>query len=104
MMNYSSNDVKKLILEIKEYAETEIIEYKEAKINYSFKEIGQYFSALSNEASIRNKSCGWLFFGISDNGELINTQYRNDGNLQSLKKEIAAQTNERITFFRDIRN
>jgi ATP-dependent DNA helicase RecG len=31
-------------------AETEVFEFKEAKNDFSFEKIGQYFSALSNEA------------------------------------------------------
>ena len=31
------------------------MEFKEAATNYSFKEIGEYFSALSNEAILRDK-------------------------------------------------
>ena len=32
------------------------VEFKEAKTNYSFNDIGKYFSALSNEANIRGFS------------------------------------------------
>ena len=82
---------------IKEF-ENEVVEFKEAKINYSFNEIGKYFSALGNEANIRGKKEAWLIFGIDNNGNLKGSDYRKDGGLQSLKKEIISGTNERLTF------
>ena len=33
--------------------ENEVVEFKEAKSNFSFNDIGKYFSALSNEANLR---------------------------------------------------
>lgn len=82
---------------IKEF-ENEVVEFKEAKLNYSFKDIGKYFSALGNEANIRGKKEAWLIFGIDNNGNVIGSDYRKDGGLQNLKKEIAEKTNERLTF------
>ena len=35
--------------------EDEVVEFKESCTNYSFKDIGKYFSALGNEANIRDK-------------------------------------------------
>lgn len=97
-MIYTDKELKEIIINIKDYSETEVIEFKEARSNYSFKDIGKYFSALSNEANIREKQQGWLMFGIADSGNIIGTNYRNDNSLQSLKKEIAGCTNERLTF------
>ena len=97
-MIYTEDKLKKMILSVKDYSETEVIEFKEASTSFSFKDIGKYFSALSNEANIREKQQGWLIFGIADSGMITGTSYRNDGKLQSLKKEIAACTNERLTF------
>lgn len=91
----------KLIPRIREMIkgfESEVVEFKEAKLNYSFKDIGKYFSALGNEANIRGKKEAWLIFGIDNNGNVIGSDYRKDGGLQNLKKEIAEKTNERLTF------
>ena len=75
--------------------EDEVVEFKEAKNNYSFQDIGKYFSALSNEANLRSKREGWLIFGVSDHRETVGTNYRKDGNsLHGLKKEIASNTNK----------
>lgn len=79
--------------------ENEVVEFKEAKNDKSFNEIGQYFSALSNEANLRGKSEGWLIFGITNAPEIVGTNYRSEGrSLQSLKKEIMERTNQRTTF------
>ena len=96
-MIYTDSELTELILSIKDKPETEIIEFKEAVSNYSFNDIGKYFSALSNEANINEAPCGWLIFGITDNGIIKGTNFRTTG-LQSLKKELAGHTNERLTF------
>lgn len=38
--------IRKMIIDFKD----EVVEFKEARTNYSFKDIGKYFSALGNEA------------------------------------------------------
>lgn len=80
--------------------ETEWLEFKEAKNTFHFNEIGEYFSALSNEANLKNKDCGWLIFGIENKSrKIINTLFRrNRTDLDSLKSEIAGKTTNRITF------
>jgi len=80
--------------------ETEWLEFKEAKNNFDFNKLGKYFSALSNEANLKEKPCGWLIFGIKDKTrEIIGTEYRsNKKDLDSLKEEIAKKTNNRATF------
>jgi hypothetical protein len=45
-------------------AETEWAEFKEAKNGFHFNDLGQYFSALSNEANLKNQTFGWLVFGV----------------------------------------
>lgn len=81
--------------------ELEWVEFKEAKQNIHFDELGQYFSALSNEANIKGKECGWLVMGISNKPprQVVGTQYRPTAlDLESLKHEIARQTNNGMTF------
>ena len=79
--------------------ENEIVEFKEAKNTYDFGKIGKYFSALSNEANLKNLSNAWLVFGIQDNRTVVGSQFRSqEADLQSLKKEIADKTTNRITF------
>ena len=97
-MIYTEHQLKEMIIEMIDNFENEVVEFKEARTNYSFKDIGKYFSALGNEANIRGKREGWLIFGVADNKDIVGTSYRNDGGLQNLKKEIVGGTNERLTF------
>ncbi|EKE10827.1 MAG: hypothetical protein ACD_15C00195G0018 [uncultured bacterium] len=74
-------------------AENEIIEWKEAKNSFDFRKLGKYFSALSNEANLKNKKSAWLVFGIKDNKDIIGTNFRNDSiSLNSLKSELSRDT------------
>lgn len=81
-------------------SETEWLEFKEAKDNYDFSKLGKYFSALSNEANLKNNQYGWLIFGVEDKTRnIVGTRYRHHrSSLDSLKLEIANKTNNRITF------
>lgn len=81
-------------------AETEWFEFKEVQLNIAFKEIGQYFSALSNEANLHDKPSGWLVFGIEDRThDITGTHYRPDRPaLDSLKHEIAQKTTSALAF------
>lgn len=97
-MVYTLEQIKDKVTQMLGRFENEVVEFKEAASNYSFKEIGKYFSALSNEANLRNKHEAWLVFGVSDNNQIVGTEYRKNGSLQSIKKELAASTNERMTF------
>ena len=97
-MIYADNQLKEKILKLMDTFENEVIEFKEARSNYSFNDIGKYFSALSNEANLRGLQEAWLVFGISDEKEIVGTEFRKQGGLHSLKKEIVNGTNERLTF------
>lgn len=97
-MIYADNHLKQKILQMMDASECEVVEFKEARSNYSFNDIGKYFSALSNEANLRGLQEAWLIFGISDDKQIVGTEYRKQGGLQSLKKEIVGSTNERLTF------
>lgn len=81
-------------------SETEWVEFKAAKTTFSFKKLGQYFSALSNEANLKQKPQGWLIFGVHDKArQITNTGYRpNRKNLDGLKGEIARHTTGNLTF------
>ena len=46
--------------------EYEIVEFKEAKGQYSEDKIGRYFSAISNEANLKNQQYGWFVLGVSE--------------------------------------
>lgn len=96
---YTDSELKKKIYKMIEDFESEVVEFKEATSNFSFNDIGKYFSALGNEANIRGLAEAWLIFGITNDKQIKGTNYRKGGNLQSLKKEITNGTNEKLTFY-----
>ncbi|GAA3918347.1 ATP-binding protein [Hymenobacter algoricola] len=79
--------------------ENEVVEFKEAKASFDSDKLGQYFSALSNEANLQGADEAWLVFGVTDKKEIVGTAFRQDGNkLQNLLREVAEQTSNRLTF------
>ena len=97
-MIYTDAQLKEKIIQMLVSFENEVVEFKEARSNYHFNDIGKYFSALSNEANLRGLQEAWLIFGISDDKRIVGTDFRKQGGLQNLKKEIVNGTNERLTF------
>ena len=97
-MIYTDAQLKEKIVQMLVTFENEVVEFKEARSNYHFNDIGKYFSALSNEANLRGLQEAWLIFGISDDKKILGTDFRKQGGLQNLKKEIINGTNERLTF------
>jgi len=82
-------------------AETEWLEFKEARNSFDFEDLGRYFSAISNEANLKGQRCGWLIFGVTDRSprQVVGTQYkRHRPALDSVKKAMADQTNNHLTF------
>ena len=51
--------------------EYEVVEFKEASNDYDKNKIGQYFSAISNEANLKGLQFGWLVFGVRNKGKMI---------------------------------
>lgn len=80
--------------------ESEWLEFKEARNQYPFSKLGRYFSAIANEANLKDREYGWLIFGIEDkNHDVVGTAFRdNPKQLESLKREVADKTSGRITF------
>lgn len=81
-------------------AETEIVEFKEAKDSFDFRKLGKYFSALSNEANLKGQPYAWLVFGIENKKHaVVGSKFRiNRKDLDSLKSEVAEKITNRITF------
>ena len=46
--------------------ENEVVEFKRGRDGFSSSDIGKYFSALANEANLRDDDAGWLVFGVDD--------------------------------------
>lgn len=81
-------------------AETEVVEFKRAQNSFSDTDLGQYFSALSNEANLKGRQQAWLVFGVDNNTHKpLGTNYKpSRPSLDEMKKKIADQTTARITF------
>jgi len=81
-------------------AEIETVEFKHAENDYSEQKLGEYFSALSNEANLHGNAEAWLVFGIdNDTHQVVGTNYKpSRPSLDEMKKKIADQTTNRITF------
>jgi len=81
--------------------ETEWVEFKEAKYNFDFDDLGKYFSALSNAANLAGQPAGWLVFGVTDSlpRRVVGSNYRlQQPGLERLKNAIAKSTNHQTTF------
>ena len=79
--------------------EHEVVEFKQASNDYKQHEIGQYFSAISNEANLKGLQYGWFVFGVNNKTKkIVNTDYRDTRGLETLKHEIAQNTSGGITF------
>ena len=79
--------------------ESEVVEFKEAGKDYDKNKIGQYFSAISNEANLKGLQHGWLVFGVRNKDRMIvGSDYRNSKGLDVLKQEISVGTTGGISF------
>ena len=94
-----TEDAKKILNYLRKLPkETEWLEFKEAKTQFDFNTFGKYFSALSNEAHLQNKDCGYLVLGIEDiNHDIVGTNWRK-GSHDGLKQEISKHTTGGISF------
>lgn len=86
--------------------EYEIVEFKEAKSSYDTDKIGRYFSAISNEANLRQQQYGWLVFGVGEEQKtkikkIVGTAYKKGDNslLERFKYEISRDTANGMTFY-----
>lgn len=82
-------------------AEMEWVEFKAARGEFDFDQLGRYFSALSNEACLAGQAFGWLLFGVTNEHprKICGTRYKESHDaLNKLKHEIAQETNHQLTF------
>lgn len=91
-----------LLSDLMERWEYEIVEFKEAKGQYSEDKIGQYFSAISNEANLKNQQYGWFVLGISEQKKKypVGTAFKKGAPalLEKFKYEISRDTTDGMTF------
>ena len=80
-------------------AEDEVVEFKTAENQFDRDKMGRYFSALSNEANLRDKDFAWLVLGVTNERELKGTSFlSSDTAIQNLKHEIANNTTGNLTY------
>jgi hypothetical protein len=64
----SAEQLLRKLDQLRALPENEWIEFKAATNDFDSRELlGEYFSALSNEANIKGQSEAWLVFGVQDN-------------------------------------
>ena len=98
-MNKTYDELNQILTELIKNDENECVEFKEAKTNFDIDKLGKYFSAIGNEATLRNKQYGWIVFGIKDKThQFINTHYCNNDNFNDVKKQISDNTTDNISF------
>ena len=59
----SENELIDILGELLKHPENEYIEFKKAENNFDTDKLGKYFSAMSNEATLRNRQYSWIVFG-----------------------------------------
>ena len=80
-MNNGTNDSELLIVlnHLVKHWEYEVVEFKEAGNDYDKNKIGQYFSAISNEANLKSLQYGWLIFGVRNKDKaIVGSNYRDE--------------------------
>jgi ATP-dependent DNA helicase RecG len=91
-----------LLNSLMERWENEVVEFKEAKGQYSEDKIGQYFSAISNEANLKNQQYGWFILGVSERNQKypVGTSFKqgDPALLEKFKYEISRETTDGMTF------
>ncbi len=94
------SDLKSLLDGLIASWENETVEFKQAGKDYPASRIGEYFSALANEANLRNMENAWLVFGVNDKSrEIVGTNYRLEPeHLHRLKIQISQDAEPSITF------
>lgn len=90
----NQKELHELLLSLIETWENEVVEFKEADKNYETQKIYRYFSAISNEANLRNLRRGWLIIGVRNTDhKIVGTDYcKKSAHLQNLKHQVKQST------------
>lgn len=88
-MYKNPDELNKILDELLLNPENECVEFKRAENDFDIDKLGKYFSAISNEATLKNKQYGWIVFGIDDKTHnFTNTRYHYDNNFNSVKNRF----------------
>lgn len=95
MDNY--NDILSHLLS---HYENEVVEFKAAQNSYDVDDLGKYFSALSNEANLRERDFAWIVFGVDNKThEITGTNFKNgEMALNKLKQDMSQHTTDNLIF------
>ena len=92
-------EILQMLMERWEY---EIVEFKEAKGGYNEDKIGQYFSAISNEANLKQQQYGWFVLGVSESVDkhIVGTSFKSGKSelLEKFKYGISKDLTDGISF------
>lgn len=58
----TNDELTKILNELLKNFESECVEFKRAENNFDIDKLGKYFSALGNEANLRNRQYSWIVF------------------------------------------
>lgn len=95
----NNEEIMEVLNDLLSNEEGECVEFKKAENNFDIDKLGKYFSALGNEANLRNRQYGWIVFGIDDKTHnIVNTNFRYDNNFNEVKKQISDNTTDGISF------
>ena len=98
-MYKNTDELNKILDELLLNPENECVEFKKAENNFDIDSLGKYFSALGNEANLKNKQYSWIIFGVDDKThKLTNTNFYSDNNFNKVKKQISDNTTDNIGF------
>lgn len=98
-MHKNNDELNNILDELLLNSENECVEFKRAENSFDVDTLGKYFSALGNEANLKNKQYSWIIFGIDDKThELTNTQFYYEDNFNKIKKQISDNTTDNIGF------
>ncbi len=78
-------------------AETEILEFKEAKNTFSIDKLGQYLSALGNEANLKGTKQAYLILGVNNDRKIVGTNISDD-QINKMKQEVSEHTSPTLSF------
>lgn len=89
-----------ILAQLLHHSENEIVEFKRAQRNFDIDDLGKYFSALSNEANLRERDFAWIVFGVDDKThEIVGTSFKNgETALNKLKQDMSQHTTDKLIF------